>query len=117
MRGAINVGLGGSFATWCGTVLDQARAVVLVAEPGRVLEAATRLGRIGFEGRHDYAASGSVVNLAARLCGEAASGQIIVERKVMIAVEEIAESEELGPLTLKGFHRAVPAFNVRGLRG
>ena len=74
------------------------------------------LGRIGFEGRHDYAAIGSVVNLAARLCGEAASGQIIVERKVMIAVEEIAESEELGPLTLKGFHRAVPAFNVRALR-
>jgi class 3 adenylate cyclase len=74
------------------------------------------LGRIGFEGRHDYAAIGSVVNLAARLCGEAASGQIIVERKVMIAVDEIAESEELGPLTLKGFHRAVPAFNVRALR-
>jgi adenylate cyclase len=75
------------------------------------------LGRIGFEGRHDYAAIGSVVNLAARLCGEAASGQIIVERKVMLAVEEIADSEELGPLTLKGFHRPVPAFNVRALRG
>ena len=58
MRGAINVGLGGSFATWCGTVLDPARAVVLVAEPGRVLEAATRLGRIGFDGVAGYLSGG-----------------------------------------------------------
>ena len=74
------------------------------------------LGRIGFEGRSDYAAIGSVVNLAARLCGEAESGQILVERKVMIAIEALAETEPLGPLTLKGFHRPVPAFNVRALR-
>jgi adenylate cyclase len=74
------------------------------------------LGRIGFEGRSDYAAIGSVVNLAARLCGEAESGQIIVERKVLIAVEAMAETEELGPLTLKGFHRPVPAFNIKTLR-
>ena len=49
LRGAVNVGLGGSFATWCGTVLDPGRAVVVVAEPGREVEAATRLGRIGFD--------------------------------------------------------------------
>ncbi len=49
IRGALNVGLGGSFATWCGTVLDQERPVVVIAEPGRELEAATRLGRIGFD--------------------------------------------------------------------
>jgi adenylate cyclase len=70
------------------------------------------LGRIGFEGRSDYAAIGSVVNLAARLCGEAASGQIIVERKVLGQVEGKVESEPLGPLTLKGFSRPVPAFNI-----
>ncbi|HXQ53552.1 MAG TPA: response regulator [Stellaceae bacterium] len=74
------------------------------------------LGRIGFEGRSDYAAIGSVVNLAARLCGEAAGGQIVVERKVLIAVESLAETEELGALTLKGFHRPVPAFNIVTLR-
>jgi class 3 adenylate cyclase len=74
------------------------------------------LGRIGFEGRNDYAAIGSVVNLAARLCGEAESGQIVVERKVLVAVEGIAETAELGPLTLKGFHRPVPAFNIVRLR-
>jgi hydroxyacylglutathione hydrolase len=49
IRGAINVGLGGSYATWSGTVLEGERPIVLVAEPGRELEAATRLGRIGFD--------------------------------------------------------------------
>jgi hydroxyacylglutathione hydrolase len=48
LRGALNVGLGGSFATWSGTILDQDRDIVLIAEPGRELEAATRLGRIGY---------------------------------------------------------------------
>ena len=58
VRGAINVGLGGSFATWCGTVLDPARPVVLLAEPGREVEAATRLGRIGFDSVVGYLAGG-----------------------------------------------------------
>ena len=58
MRGAINVGLGGAYATWCGTILQSARPVVLVAEPGRELEAATRLGRIGFDNVAGYLAGG-----------------------------------------------------------
>ena len=45
----MNIGLGGSFATWCGTMLEPERPVVLIAEPGREVEAATRLGRIGFD--------------------------------------------------------------------
>jgi glyoxylase-like metal-dependent hydrolase (beta-lactamase superfamily II)/rhodanese-related sulfurtransferase len=49
IRGALNIGLGGSFATWSGTLLDAQRPVVLVAEPGTEIEAATRLGRIGFD--------------------------------------------------------------------
>jgi hydroxyacylglutathione hydrolase len=49
LRGAINIGLDGSFATWCGTVLEQERPIVLIAEPTREVEAATRLGRIGFD--------------------------------------------------------------------
>jgi glyoxylase-like metal-dependent hydrolase (beta-lactamase superfamily II)/rhodanese-related sulfurtransferase len=49
VRGALNIGLGGSFATWCGTILDRERTVVVIAERGRELEAATRLGRIGFD--------------------------------------------------------------------
>jgi rhodanese-related sulfurtransferase len=49
LRGSVNVGLGGSYATWCGTVLDRERPVVVVADPGREQEAAVRLGRIGFD--------------------------------------------------------------------
>ena len=70
------------------------------------------LGRIGFEGRFDYAAIGTVVNLAARLCGEAADGQILIDRKVQAAVEAWAEIRTAGDLALKGLHRAVPTFNV-----
>jgi len=58
IRGALNIGLGGSFATWCGTILDPGRTVVLVAEPGREVEAATRLGRIGFDTVAGYLAGG-----------------------------------------------------------
>jgi class 3 adenylate cyclase/HAMP domain-containing protein len=74
------------------------------------------IGRIGFEGRLDYSAIGSVVNLAARLCGEAAAGQILVDNKVQLAIEAIAETEPVGDLTLKGFSRPVPAFDIRALR-
>jgi glyoxylase-like metal-dependent hydrolase (beta-lactamase superfamily II) len=58
IRGALNVGLGGSYATWCGTILDARRPVVLIAEPGRETEAATRLGRIGFDGIAGYLSGG-----------------------------------------------------------
>jgi hydroxyacylglutathione hydrolase len=54
LRGSTCVGLGGSFATWSGTVLDPDRPVVLIAEPGREVEAATRLGRIGFDNVAGY---------------------------------------------------------------
>jgi adenylate cyclase len=73
------------------------------------------LGRIGFERRFDYAAVGMVVNLAARLCGEAADGQILVDSKVRAAVESVAAMEPVGELVLKGFNRPVKAFNITGL--
>jgi rhodanese-related sulfurtransferase len=56
--GALNIGLGGSFATWCGTILDPELSIVLVAEPGREVEAATRLGRIGLDTIAGYLAGG-----------------------------------------------------------
>jgi class 3 adenylate cyclase/CheY-like chemotaxis protein len=74
------------------------------------------MGRIGFEGRFDYSAIGSVVNLAARLCGEAGAGQILVDPKVYMAIEAIANVEQAGELQLKGFHRPVVAYDVRTLR-
>ncbi|MCW3069392.1 MAG: beta-lactamase [Solirubrobacterales bacterium] len=58
LRGSLNVGMGGSYATWCGTILDGGRPIVIVAEPGRELEAATRLGRIGFDSVAGYLAGG-----------------------------------------------------------
>ena len=70
------------------------------------------LGRIGFEGRYDYGAVGSVVNLAARLCAEAAGGQILLAPKAFAAVEDTIAAEPIGPLTLKGFNRPVEAFVV-----
>jgi adenylate cyclase len=70
------------------------------------------LGRIGFEGRFDYAAIGTVVNLAARLCAQAENDQILIDRKVHAAVEALATTEHAGELTLKGLRRPVAAFNV-----
>jgi hydroxyacylglutathione hydrolase len=58
LRGSVNVGLSGSYATWCGTLLDPHRPIVLIAEPGRELEAATRLGRIAFDSVAGYLAGG-----------------------------------------------------------
>jgi rhodanese-related sulfurtransferase len=49
LAGSINIGLGGQYATWAGTLLDRAKPIVIVAEPGREQEAALRLGRIGFD--------------------------------------------------------------------
>jgi adenylate cyclase len=70
------------------------------------------LGRIGFEGRFDYGAIGSVVNLAARLCADAKDGQILIDPKVQAAIEDSTSTEPAGELVLKGFHRPVRAFNV-----
>ena len=74
------------------------------------------LGRVSSEGRFDYTAIGRVVNLAARLCGEAQNGQILIDGKVYSAVGNLAEMESAGELTLKGFHRPVEAHNVKGLK-
>jgi class 3 adenylate cyclase len=74
------------------------------------------IGAIGFEGRWDYGAIGTVTNLAARLCGEAKGGQILVSSRVASALEELIEAEEVGRLTLKGFLRPVPAFSLLRLK-
>ena len=75
------------------------------------------IGAIGFEGRMDYGAIGTVTNMAARLCGEAKPRQILISQRVLGAVENLVDVEELGGLALKGFSKPVPAFNVLRLRG
>ena len=74
------------------------------------------IGGIGFEGRLDYGAIGTVTNLAARLCGEAKSGEILVSTRLVAELEDLAEIEELAPLTLKGFARPVPASRLVRLK-
>ena len=74
------------------------------------------IGNIGFEGRIDYDAIGNVTNLAARLCGEAKGGQILIDRKTLSKMEELVEVEAQGEFQLKGFARPVPAFNIVRLK-
>lgn len=73
------------------------------------------LGRIGFEGRSDYSAIGTVTNLAARLCAEAKDGQILVTRRIAAVIGSVAEFEPLGEVALKGLSRSVTVLNVRSL--
>jgi adenylate cyclase len=74
------------------------------------------IGAIGFEGRWDYSAIGTVTNLAARLCGEVPGDQILIAQRVYAGIETLVEVEAQEVLTLKGFRRPVIAYRVRGLK-
>ncbi|MGH8718706.1 MAG: response regulator [Burkholderiales bacterium] len=74
------------------------------------------IGAIGFEGRLDYGAVGTVTNLAARLCGEAKRGQILTNRKTLSEIEQWIEAEAIGELRLKGFANPILAFSISGLK-
>jgi adenylate cyclase len=73
------------------------------------------LGIIGYEGRLQYSVTGKVANLAARLCGEAQDGQILIDINIRSAIESKADIEFIGELQLKGFARRQKTFNVRSL--
>lgn len=74
------------------------------------------IGAIGFEGRLDYGAIGTVTNLASRLCGEAKPSQILIPQRLLPKLEERVEVEPVGELALKGFHRPITAYNILRLR-
>jgi adenylate cyclase len=74
------------------------------------------LGRIGFEGRYDYAAIGNSVILASRLSGAAAANQILVSQRVFASVEEKVDAEPVTDLELKGFSNAMTAYAVASVR-
>jgi class 3 adenylate cyclase len=74
------------------------------------------LGQIGFEGRFDYSAIGTVINTAARLCEAAKDGQILVTSRVTAAVAEAVDVREIGPLTFKGLSRPLAVCNVEALK-
>jgi class 3 adenylate cyclase/putative methionine-R-sulfoxide reductase with GAF domain len=70
------------------------------------------LGTIGFEGRRDYAAIGTVSNVASRLCDEAKPGQILISPRVRQAVEKAVNVEPIGEFALKGIRRPLMTYNV-----
>jgi adenylate cyclase len=80
-----------------------------------IAEGHATMGRIGFEGRFDYAAIGTVVILASRLSSAAGDGQILLNRRVYAAVQDLVDGRSIGDLALKGFSRPVPTFEVLGL--
>ena len=81
-----------------------------------IAEGYATIGAIGFEGRWDYGAIGTVTNLAARLCGEAKPGQILISRKLHGRVDDLVAAEAVGELALKGFSRPVSAYNLTALK-
>jgi class 3 adenylate cyclase len=74
------------------------------------------LGRIGFEDRFDYTAIGAVINLAARLCAEAADGQVLVSGRLASMVEDFVQIEDLGERELKGMSRPAAIANLQALK-
>lgn len=74
------------------------------------------VGHIGFEDRMNYGAVGKVINLAARLCGEAKGGQILTNHKTLRKIKSLVEVEALEDLHLKGFDRSVSAYNIVRLK-
>ncbi len=74
------------------------------------------LGRIGFEGRVDYAAVGSVVNLASRLSSEASDGSILMNPRAWAAVEDLVTGTSIGEIAMKGFSQPIDVFSVEALR-
>ena len=74
------------------------------------------IGAIGFEGRWDYGAIGTVTNLASRLCDEASPGQVLLSQRVLSGVEDLVEVEPVGALQLRGFLKPVQTYNLVGIK-
>jgi class 3 adenylate cyclase len=74
------------------------------------------LGVIGFEQRWEYAAIGAIPNLAARLCGQAGGGEILIDAATCAEVGAAIEAEAVGPLQLRGFTQPVQAFKVKAIK-
>ena len=81
-----------------------------------IAQGETTLGIIGFEQRWEYAAIGNVPNLAARLCGAARAGEILLDAQTEQDVQHMAETDTVGPLDLRGFLQPVPAFRLKSLK-
>ena len=74
------------------------------------------VGMVGSAGRYDYTASGTAVNMAARLCDKASDGEILLSPRAYAAVEEDFDAEAIGEISLKGIHAPVEVFRVSGAK-
>jgi class 3 adenylate cyclase len=81
-----------------------------------VAQGEATLGVIGFEQRWEYAAIGAIPNLAARLCGQAQPGEILIDAVTYADVSDAADAQPAGPLTLRGFTQPIPAFRLVRLK-
>src|SRR2546421_11192717 len=81
-----------------------------------VAQGGATLGVIGFDQRWEYAAIGNVPNLAARLCGEARAGEILLDAQTEHEIAQLVYTDPVGPLQLRGFLQPVPAFRLKALR-
>jgi class 3 adenylate cyclase len=81
-----------------------------------VAQGEATLGVIGFEQRWEYAAIGAVPNLAARLCGQAKAGEILIDAVTYADVSDAVHVEPAGPMQLRGFTQPIAAFRVKGLK-
>jgi len=81
-----------------------------------IAQGETTLGVIGFEQRWEYAAIGNVPNLAARLCGAARAGEILLDAQTEQDIAHVSDTELVGPLDLRGFKQPVPAFRLKAIR-
>jgi adenylate cyclase len=90
---------------------------MISASPWGSVSAMPRLVSSGGADRFDYTANANAVVLAARLCDEAAAGQIVVSQRIVGEIEHGLEAEPLGDLTLKGFAKPMRAYNVIAFAG
>jgi adenylate cyclase len=106
---AIRTAMEAPIARWCKVGHDLGLGIGVAA-------GYATLGMVGFEGRFEYTALGTVVNTAARLCGEAKAGQVLISQRVYAAVEELAELEPVGEIALKGMSKPTPVHNIVALQ-
>jgi adenylate cyclase len=106
---AIRTAMEAPIARWCKVGHDLGLGIGVAA-------GYATLGMVGFEGRFEYTALGTVVNTAARLCGEAKAGQILISQRVYAAVEELVELEPVGEIALKGMSKPTPVHNIVALK-
>jgi hydroxyacylglutathione hydrolase len=102
LQGSINIGLGGQYATWAGTILSRERPIVIIADPGREGESAVRLGRIGFDhvvgylkdGLHSIGSRTDLTATTERVSAPVAADRVAHDEAILVDVRAPGEREQ-----------------------